>query len=70
MTADRLYSISDVAMRIGVSYETLRRWIEKGAVEAVRVGPEGTIRLREETVQTLINTYSSHTSRTSATSRD
>ena len=70
MTTERLYSISEVAIRIGVSYETLRRWIEKGAVEAVRVGPDGTIRIPERTLQTLINIYSPPTFRTSRTSRD
>lgn len=36
---DELLSVSDVARRYGVSSETVRRWIRKGIIAYVMVGP-------------------------------
>jgi len=54
-----LYSIREVAERLNVHYETVRRWIEKGALEAVRIGPNGTIRVPESALRESVITYSS-----------
>lgn len=55
--AERLLTIREAAERWGVSYETARRWVDKGVVEAVRVGPTGQIRIRETVVAQLIEPY-------------
>lgn len=55
MQTERLLTISESADRIGVDYETLRRWIAKGAVSGVKtVGPTNLIRLPESVVEALI----------------
>jgi excisionase family DNA binding protein len=42
MTRDRLLTVREVADRLAVHPDTVRRWVDKGAVAAVRVGPAGT----------------------------
>jgi excisionase family DNA binding protein len=44
MTHRRL-KVSEYAEREGVSIRTVRRWIEKGAIDVVRVGPSARIRI-------------------------
>ena len=39
MTIEPLYTIREVALQLHVHQETLKRWIKKGAVPIVRVGP-------------------------------
>lgn len=56
---DRLLSVSEVADRLGVSYETVRRWIRKGALEALTVGPTKTLRVPESAVAALIESLES-----------
>lgn len=53
----RLLTITEAADRLSVSYETLRRWIEKGAVAAVRVGPVGAIRVPAAVVESLVRPH-------------
>ena len=59
MTIEPLYTIREVAARLHVHQETLKRWIKKGAVPIVRVGPSQLIRIPESTVQDLIASVSS-----------
>ena len=44
---DPLITVKEAAERIGVHEKTLRLWVNKGAVPYARVGPSGSIRLRE-----------------------
>lgn len=37
--------VSEYAAREGVSIRTVRRWIDKGAVDIVRIGPSRRIRI-------------------------
>lgn len=41
-----LLTCREIATRFHVSYETVRRWVQKGAIESCRVGPERAIRVR------------------------
>jgi excisionase family DNA binding protein len=41
----RKLKVSEYAEREGVSIRTVRRWIEKGAIDIVRVGPSRRIRV-------------------------
>lgn len=36
-----LLTVREVAARFGVHEDTIRRWVEKGALDAVRLGPHG-----------------------------
>jgi len=44
----RLLKVREYAAQQNVSPRTVRRWIEKGAIEIVRVGPTRRIRIRVE----------------------
>lgn len=48
----RLYTASEVADKLGVSAETVRRWARDGRVDVV-ILPSGVMRFRQETVDTL-----------------
>lgn len=37
-----MLTVREVADRLAVHPDTVRRWVDKGAVAAVRVGPAGT----------------------------
>lgn len=50
---DPLLLPSEVAARCRIHVETMRRWIRKGAVAAVRVGPR-VLRIRESEAQKLL----------------
>jgi len=39
-------SVKEAAAHIGVNAETIRRWIDKGAVPCTRFGPQHLIRLK------------------------
>lgn len=53
VTAERLLSIAESADRLGINYETFRRWIVKGIVKRVkRVGPR-LLRVPESEVERL-----------------
>ena len=54
---DRLLSVSDAAAQLGVSYETIRRWIRKGALKAHVVGPHKIVRIPESAVLKLVDKY-------------
>lgn len=41
-----LVTLSEAARELGVDYETVRRWVRKGAVPALEVGPAGSTSLR------------------------
>jgi excisionase family DNA binding protein len=44
---ERLYKLSAVADRVGCSYRTLQRHVEKGALPVVRIGPTKRVRVTE-----------------------
>lgn len=46
-----LLTIAEVAARWKVGYETVRRWCLKGALNVVRVGPHGAIRIPRAEVE-------------------
>ena len=46
-------SVAEAAQRVGVNPQTIRRWIAKGYIDAVRVGPR-IIRVREIDVELMI----------------
>jgi len=43
---DRLLTVRQVADALGVHPDTIRKWLEAGAISATRVGPSGTARRR------------------------
>jgi len=50
----RLMSVREAAELCHVDYETFRRWIAKGVIEAFSVGPFSLIRVRRVDVQALV----------------
>ena len=44
---DRLLSVSAAARRLGVNRETIRRWVRKGAISYVELGPHKRKKLRQ-----------------------
>ena len=46
-------SISNAAKQFGLSPETLRQWVHKGALDCVRIGPAGTIRVRKTDLERI-----------------
>jgi excisionase family DNA binding protein len=48
MNEARWLRVGQAAAQCGVSRETMRTWIRKGAVRYYRVGPYGTIRINAE----------------------
>jgi excisionase family DNA binding protein len=55
-TPDRLISLSEAAARLGITYETLRRWAEKGLVQVVRVANRP-LRIAESELRRLQTPY-------------
>jgi excisionase family DNA binding protein len=55
-TVDKLLTIDEAADRVGVSPVTIRRRIDAGDVDAVRVGPK-LVKLRESAVDSLVQKY-------------
>jgi excisionase family DNA binding protein len=51
---DRYRTVSELAAELLVSRRTIYRAIERGELEAVRVGAHGRIRVPVEAVETLI----------------
>jgi len=49
----RLFTVAELADRWGVSYETVRRYIRKGALPALHVGPTRLLRIPLQTVVTF-----------------
>jgi excisionase family DNA binding protein len=50
-----LISISEAARLLNVHPETLRRWDNKGVLEAVRIGPRKDRRYKKETILKLLD---------------
>jgi len=48
MTEVRWLSVGKAAAQCGVTVNTMRAWIRKGAIRFSRVGPYGTIRINSE----------------------
>lgn len=47
---DPLLSVSAAARRLGVNRETIRRWVRKGAMTYVELGPHKRKKLRQSDV--------------------
>lgn len=43
---EKLYTVQQIAARFGVHADTVRRWIEIGALKALHVGPGARPRVR------------------------
>jgi excisionase family DNA binding protein len=54
---DRLLDIQQAARRLHVSADTVRRRIEAGELEALRVGVNGGVRIPERNVDALLVPY-------------
>ena len=48
-----LLTVSKVALRLGYTGETIRRWISEGKLQAQRL-PSGRIRIEPEAVEALL----------------
>jgi excisionase family DNA binding protein len=55
-TPDRMMSLSEAAERLGISYETLRRWADKGLVHVVRLANRP-LRITESELRRLQTPY-------------
>lgn len=51
---EELLTVAQVAARYGVSTDSLYRWIEKGALPVVRIGPFRRIRIRARDADRLL----------------
>ena len=52
-SSDRLYTLSEAAERLAISLRTLRRRIDLGLVQCVRLGPR-IVRISERELQRVI----------------
>jgi predicted site-specific integrase-resolvase len=50
----RVYSISDVADRLGVRYKTVWKWCRKDKTVRIIVWPSGSVRIPESELQRLL----------------
>ena len=55
MTTEPLYTIREVATRLHLHPDTVRSWIEKGALKVIRIGPTQLIRIPESALQSLMS---------------
>lgn len=53
---------SQAAKRLGITLQTLRAWIDKGAINYSEVGPSKTKRLKQSDVDRLRRDYVRHDS--------
>jgi excisionase family DNA binding protein len=54
-----LLSIAEVAKRLSVHPETLRRWDRQGILKAVRINDRGDRRYSEESIEAFVKTKQS-----------
>jgi excisionase family DNA binding protein len=56
MAGERYLSVEEVADKYGVHADTVRRWLLKGAVQAIRVGPgeRPRVRITEDEAKKLV----------------
>jgi excisionase family DNA binding protein len=59
MTDDPLLRPSQAAKALGVTRETVWRWIKKGIVRVERVGPFQKVRIRSSVVEAMRSTWNS-----------
>ena len=52
-----LLSISEVAEKLGVHKETLRRWDNQGKLKAIRFGKRGHRRYVKSEIESMINNH-------------
>ena len=51
-----LFSVAQVAELFGVSHDTVRTWIAVGKIDAIRLGPNGPWRIREQDLEKAVVT--------------
>jgi excisionase family DNA binding protein len=54
---DDLLTLQEAAAICTVDYETFRRWVAKGAIAHVKVGPSKLMRVRRRDVEQLIRPH-------------
>ena len=54
LNADRLLSVREVAQRLNVSVNTVRRYVQAGHLPAVRLTPTAQLRFKRRDVDALI----------------
>lgn len=64
MTPDRLVSVSTVARCLNVHAETVRGWIRRGRLDAIRT-PAGVYRIRQSILDALLTQIKSQKSQKS-----
>jgi excisionase family DNA binding protein len=52
-TPARWLSVSETAVRLGVSGPTVRRWVKAGSINAAQPSPQGVIRIPETELDRL-----------------
>jgi len=59
MTNDRLMHTSEIAELLGVSRQSVARWVREGRLKAIAisVGPRPTYRIRESDYRAFLNRY-------------
>lgn len=57
LLTDEFYTVREVSELLKIDYETVRRWVAKGAIESDRVGPTRLIRIPRKAVQKLISGF-------------
>lgn len=48
-----LFRVDEVASYFSLSVKTIYGWIDEGKIEAVKVGPSNTIRIKREVIETM-----------------
>jgi excisionase family DNA binding protein len=55
--SERLLDVHQAARRLHVSPDTIRRRIDDGTLEALRIGPTGNVRIPQHRVDALLVPY-------------
>ena len=49
-----LFRVDEVAAYFSLSVKTIYGWIDEGKIEAVKIGPSNTIRIKRENIEKMI----------------
>ncbi len=52
---ERLWTVEDVAEHMGVSIETVRRWLRSGALHGIRLGTKAGRRIRARDLEAFLD---------------
>lgn len=55
MSTNKLLSVSEAAMMLGVHTNTLKRWEKEGAVSPIRIGPRKDRRYKKSDIKAILN---------------